>query len=488
MLKHVLLSNLIIAIITLNSSAIAEQLPTRSALSNNTTKELDAAWETLIDGLYRAKDTLEKPQHFPPEASDRVLAEGYRYLFAHLNRAIEFEFRADPLFPEFFRSMDMLRKWTGENPDAMYLKAPIDGQGFYRVTGQAANTKEWKTSKRGIKGPKAPRHVTFQTVSDVPGHTGEMAEMQQCKSQTLDFITGLNLLTDRKGRFDLLIGPERPANYKGNFLLSRKLLACPSNDTSAVKEAKWLAVREIFSDWENEIPLELDIVRLDSAGLSKPPITVEQLTTKLNNIAKEVPNQIRFWNLIMEFPLEVTRDANQDGQRNLPVNGINQPAPPFTAGGVAGAKQIYASGVFDFADDEALVIKITAPIEPHYIGFQLNNLWMEGPDQQNYVSSLSGHQLPIASDGSRYYIIAHHDPGVEGWVSTTGIQHGFFAMRFLFRDDPDQQQLPAAETVLVPLAELKNVLPSDTKLITSEQRLKEISIRQQHIKRRWRGH
>ena len=55
---------------------------------------------------------------------------------------------------------------------------------------------------------------------------------------------------------------------------------------------------------------------------------------------------------------------------------------------------------------------------------------MEGPDQQNYVSSLSGHQLPIASDGSRYYIIAHHDPGVEGWVSTTGIQHGFFAMRF----------------------------------------------------------
>ena len=42
--------------------------------------------------------------------------------------------------------------------------------------------------------------------------------------------------------------------------------------------------------------------------------------------------------------------------------------------------------------------------------------------------------------------------------------------------------------MLVPLAELKNVLPSDTKLITSEQRLEEISIRQKHIKRRWRGH
>ena len=70
--------------------------------------------------------------------------------------------------------------------------------------------------------------------------------MQQCKSQTLDFITGLNLLTDRKGRFDLLIGPERPANYKGNFLLSRKLLACPSNDTSAVKSKMAGGARNIF--------------------------------------------------------------------------------------------------------------------------------------------------------------------------------------------------------------------------------------------------
>ena len=145
MLKHILFSNIIIAIIALKSFATEEQLPTKSALYNNTTKRLDAAWETLIDGLYRAKDTLEKPQHFPPEASDRVLAEGYRYLFAHLNRAIEFEFRADPLFPEFFRSMDMLRKWTGENPDAMYLKAPIDGKGFI---GSQAKLPTPKSGKR----------------------------------------------------------------------------------------------------------------------------------------------------------------------------------------------------------------------------------------------------------------------------------------------------------------------------------------------------
>jgi hypothetical protein len=456
-------------------------------LSTETPSKLDDAWQNLIDGLIKAKATLEDPKHYPPAPTDRVMAEGYRYLLGHLNRSIEFEMRADPMFPEFFRSMDMLRKWTGENPDTMYLKAPIDGSGYYKITGTAANTKEWKTSQRGVKGNKAPRLVTFQTVSDVPGHSGELAEMANCKSQTLDFINSLSMSFDRKGRFELLVGPEKPADYKGDFLLSKKLMACKSTKANEVKSAKWLAVREIFSDWENEVPLDMDIVRLDSVGKNRPPITVDQMVEKINYIAEEVPNQIRFWNLVMEFPLEIVRDANRDGTRALPVNDINPPAPPFTAGGVAGAKQIYAAGVFNFADDEALVLKITSPVEPHYIAFQLNNLWMEGPDQQNYVSSLTGHQLPVASDGSRYYIIAHQDPGVQGWVDTTDLKEGFFAMRFVFREDPDTIELPSSEATLVKLSELASVLPADTPKVSAEDRAKEIAVRQAHIKKRWRA-
>lgn len=461
--------------------------PDVDKLSSETPGKLDQAWQNLIDGLNKAKQTLEQPEHYPPSPSDRIMAEGYRYLLGHLNRSIEFEMRADPRFPEFYRSMDMLRKWTGENPDTMYLKAPIDGDHFYKITGQAANTKEWKTSQRGVKGEKAPRLITFQTITDVPGHTGELAEMQQCKSQTLDFINGLNMQVDRKGRFEILIGPEKPDDYRGDFLLSKKLMACQGTKTEAIKTAQWVAVREIFSDWENEIPVIMDIERIDSIGASRPPITVDEVVEKINHIAAEVPNQIRFWNLVMEFPLEIVRDANRDGTRALPVNGINPPAPPFTAGGVAGAKQIYAAGIFDFAEDEALVIKITAPVEPHYIGFQLNNLWMEGPDQQNYVSSLTGHQLPIASDGSRYYIIAHQDPGVQGWVDTTALPYGFFAMRFVFKQDIDTIELPSSEATLVKLSELATVIPQDTPKVSKAQRKAEIAIRQQHIKRRWRN-
>ncbi len=456
-------------------------------LSDETMPTLDNAWQALIDGLIKARETLVLPEHFPPAVSDRGLAEGYRYMLGHLNRSIEFEFRADPQFPEFFRSMNMLRKWTGENPDAMYLKAPIDSTGYYKITAKAANTKEWKTSIRGVKGPKAPRLVTFQTITDVPGHTGELAEMAECKSQTVGFINSFELDVDKKGRFELLIGPKKPEGYKGSFLLSKKLMTCASTKVEAIANARWVAVREIFSDWENEVPLMMDITRLDSIGKSRPPITVEQVAEKIHYIAEEIPNQVRFWNLLMEFPLEMARDANNDGKRNLAVNGIFDPELPFTAGGVAGAQQIYSSGIFELEDDEALVIKITSPVEPYYIAIQLNNLWMEGPDQQNYTSSLTGHQLPVASDGSRYFIISKQDPGVQGWVATTGIKKGFHAFRFVFREDFREIELPTTAAYLVKLNDLASILPKDTPIVSEEERRKEIAIRQKHIKLRWRA-
>ena len=451
-------------------------------------RQLDASWQTLIQGLQQAQRGLTDPAAFPPEPTDRNLAEGYRYLLAHLGRMIEMEMRQDPRFPEFFRSMDMLRKWTAENPDAMYLKAPIDSTGLYRVSGSIPDTGEWRSSQRGLPGPKAPRMVTFQTITDVPGSTGELKEMANCKNQTLAYLNSFDLNVEGDGSFEILIGPERPADHEGNFLLSKKTMECPSTGDSAVRHAKFLSVREIFSDWENERTIDMEIVRLDAVGEHRPPVTAAWMSDRLDKIATELPRQIRFWQLLQEYPLEIRGDANGDGRRNLPVNGINPPAPPFTAGGVAGARQLYAAGIFEVAPDEALVVEVTAPVEPHYVGFQLHTLWFEGPDQQNYTSSLSGHQLPVASDGSRYYIIAHRDPGVAGWVDTTGMDWGSFGMRFIFRENPEAGDMPTARAQLVKLEELASVLPADTPRVSPEQRKAEIAVRQSHIKMRWRGH
>lgn len=470
------------ALLILSVSTHAAESPDPKALA-----ALDQSWKTFVQGLGEAQASLVDPQYYPPVASDRNLAEGYRYMLAHISRMIELEMRMDPYYPEFHRSMDMLRKWTAENPDTMYLKAPINSTGFYKITGSVANPQEWKTSERGVKGDKAPRLVTFQTVTDVPGGTGQLKEMAECKSQTLDFINGMSLQLDENNRFEILIGPEKPDNFRGDFLLSRKFMRCAGTGVEGVRDAKWLSVREIFSDWEHETPLDMDIVRVDKVGDSRPPIDSAFVSEKLQKIATELPNQIRFWNYLQEFPMEIHHDTNGDGKRPMPVNGINQPAPPFTAGGVAGAKQYYAAGKYELADDEALVIKVTAPVEPHYVGFQLGTLWFEGPDQQNYVSSLSGHQSPVTKDGSRYYIVSAKDPGLQGWVSTTGFLEGHHAMRFIFRKDPPKEQMPSTEAFHVKLNNLASVLPADIPTVSPEQRKAEIAIRQSHIKRRWRG-
>ena len=447
---------------------------------------MDQAWAQFMHELDAARASLVDPAHFPPEPTARNLAEGHRYLLGHLGRLIEAEMRLDPRFPEFHRSMDMLRKHTGENPDAAYLKAPIDATGSYVVTGRAADTVEWRTSERTHTGPKAPRLVTFQTITGVPGDTGALEEMRTCASQTLGFVSSFELAVDEGGRFEILIAPERPVGHTGAFLPSRRELACPGTGERAVREARYVAVREIFADWENEAPLELDIVRLGAQGESRPPIDPAWMAERLERIARTTKAHIRFWNLLMEGPLEIRRDVNGDGRRALPVNGTNDAAPPFTAAGVAGARQLYAAGIFELADDEALVVRVETPVEPHYIGFQLNNHWMEGPDQQNWTSSLTGHQNPPGPDGARTYVIAHRDPGVAGWVATTGLREGFHAFRFVYREDPAPEELPSIRTTKVAFDALADHLPEGTRRVSAEERRQEIAVRQAHIKRRWR--
>lgn len=458
MLKRILLSSLLTVCVTAAQAS----------------EELDKAWQNFMQGLSEAQQSLSDPRFFLAESDRRNLAEGYRYMLGHINRMIESEMRLDPDYPEFFRSMDMLRKWTGENPDTMYLKAPIRAQGYYRISGVARS--------------QVPTMVTFQTITDVPGSTGELVEMALCKNQTLDFVNSFELDLRTGEAFEILIGPERPKGYKGFFLLTRKNMGCPTTNIETMREATALSVREIFSDWETERPLDMEIVRLDSIGKSRPPIDDNFVAAKLNKIGRELPNQIRFWQLLQDQVLEVNRDINGDGRRNMPYNGINPPAPPFTAGGVAGAQQIYAAGIFDLADDEALIVKVTAPVEPRYMGFQLNNLWFEGPDQQNYVSSLTGHQLAVSSDGSRYYIIAHRDPGLDGWVATTGLKKGTHAMRFIFEKNPSAEQMPSATAKLVKFEDIAQHIPADTPKVSKAQREQQIAIRQSHIKQRWRAH
>ena len=461
-----------------------------SEASQEDEAQLEEGWQGFVDGLEQARGAVRDPWRFAPGPGGRELAEGYRYLLGHVARVIESETVQHPDLPYFQRTVRMLSKWTIDNPDTMYLVAPIDPGGTYRITGRAADTTEWRTGERGRAWPKAPRLVTFQTTTALIGQTGSLEEFGTCRNQTLGAVRHFEIHPDAEGRFEILVSGERPPGYEGLFLPTRARLDCTRRDgettTTADRTAVGVTVRESFSDWDAELPLELEIVREDAPGRPRPPTSPQAMGEALAAIGSEVANQIRFWNDLHELGLEVHGDRNLDGRQNVPRNGMNPPQPPFIAGGTAGAGQLYAAGLFDLRPGEALLVRVESPLEPHYQGFQLANFWGESLDQASYTSSLTAHQLPKAGDGARYYVVSLEDPGVPGWVDTTGLSRGMISMRFVFREAPPEDALPQVTAELTTLAALPEKLPADTPTVTRDERRAEVARREAHIRRRWR--
>lgn len=453
-----------------------------------------AGWERLMASLEEARDGLDSPLAFPPEGTDRNLAEGYRYLLGHLVRVIEGEIMQDPDHPYFQRSVSMLSKWTIDNADTLYLKARIDAHGEYRIRARAADTSEWASGERGRPGPKAPRLVIFQTITELIGQTGDLREMGECRNQTVASLNSFELEIDGQGEFEILLGAERPSGYEGNFLRTRAELACGSSDSADTeeaekvwREARFVSVREIFSDWAAEEALELSIERLDKVVGGRPPPETAEMAERMTRIGERVSNQVWFWNQLHEFGLEVNGDRNLDGERAMPINSLNDPRPPFIAGGVAGARQLYGGGLFELEDDEALVLRVDLRgTDPHYMGFHLSNFWGESLDQATYTTSLTGSQLPAAEDGARYYVVSARDPGLEGWVDTTGHARGSMTLRLVYRKELEEEDLPRVEAVVTSVAGLREHLPATVRTVSAEERRAQVAGRQAHIQRRYR--
>ncbi|MCP4038483.1 MAG: hypothetical protein GY733_16195, partial [bacterium] len=361
---------------------------------------LEHGFRVFIEGLEDARENVRDPWRLAPGPGGRDLAEGYRYLLGHLARIIERETLQHPDLPYFQRSVRMLSKWTIDNPDTLYLTAPISPEGTYRIAGRAADTTEWETGERTRRWPKAPRVVTFQTTTATIGQTGSLEEFATCRNQTLAAVRHFEIDPDEEGRFEILLAPQRPAGHEGLFLPTKAHLDCTDregNRETQERLATQVNVREIFSDWDHEMALELDIVRVDVPAPRRPPTDPSQIGRSLERIGTQLANQIRFWNDLHELGLEVQGDRNFDDRLNFPLNAMNPPAPPFIAGGTAGAGQLYAAGTFVLDADQALIVRVEAPAEPHYQGFQLANLWGESLDQASYISSLTTSQLPRAS-------------------------------------------------------------------------------------------
>ena len=84
------------------------------------------------------------------------------------------------------------------------------------------------------------------------------------------------------------------------------------------------------------------------------------------------------------------------------------------------------------------------------------------------------------------WVIAHKDPGIQNWLDTTGIEKGFIANRWVYSEFPDQADWPKIFAKKISFSEIDAHMPDDMPRVTPEQRKVAISIRQAHVKRRFR--
>ena len=361
--------------------------------TKETQDTLRAAFDDLIGELEAARDTIDDPKYFPPELTRRNLAEGYRYLAGFVHHGIERAFHEDPDFPAFRNALSMFNKSTIENSDAIYFYSPIDGRKTYRVTGRAEDSRHWRGEPRLENAPVAPQYLIFETATGpMAGDTGDLSELvpgYRTGFGTLD-SSSLNVAED--GTFELILGPEKPDGYEGHFICTKKP---PSrrNPDGGDRFADYVSGRQLFYDWENEEPIHLSIECLDRAGGGHPPaLTPERTAGQLRRMGGIIRGQMRFWLEFYDVVLNCNQTHEHDGRPYfMPINAYNTPnaASSDTGGGMS--TNVYAGGIYDLAEDEALYIEATFIGDPVYTSMHLGNMWGESPDYANHQSSLNLH-------------------------------------------------------------------------------------------------
>ncbi|MHA7648456.1 DUF1214 domain-containing protein [Mycobacterium sp. ML4] len=435
---------------------------------------LQAAWADMIDAINRARDHVDSPALHAPPPTEQGLAEGHRYLLGFLFSSIERACLEDPGFPYFRRAIQPQDKATIDNADALYLSARIDGARSYRITGRVADHRHWSGAAR-VSGPVAPQYAVFEAHSIYAGDTGNLMELTPGGRVVTGLLDSTGLAVAADGRFEILCAPERPAGHTGNYIATTK---------DGQVTAQYVIVRSLFHDWANEVSPELRIVQVGQRPAHPAAVDPDTTAGALRRVGELVEHQMRFWNEFYDIVLESNGDKNGDGVTFMPHNALNEPAPANLASGGGQSTNVYSGGVFELEHEEALLVEVTVPVEPAYLGFHLSNVWGESLDYANHITSLNGFQTVTDPDGVRRYVIAHHDPGVPNWLDTAGHRTGFLTVRWTYPAPPGQ--MPTTVVRKIALSEVRERLPPGTATVTAEQRAAQIEIRQEHVARRYR--
>ncbi len=385
------------------------------------------AWSDYLAELGGAEALLDLLEH-PDDPA--LVAEAHKLFFLSLS-AGWFTAFADPDLPDFVPAVSNIHNASSTNPDFIYGAASIDGSGSYRISG---------TRGDGL----------FVLLDLVAGGLGVMDSL----GPSLGAIDFDMLTLGPGGAFDLVLSAERPQDWVGDWW--------PLDPRT-----RTLALRQASYDWGAGRDGRFAIERVDRP-LAPQRRSPEEIAERLAALAAFPKRYAGLW-------LGFVKSQRDKGLWNRLEHD-----DWAGRGGVQG--QHYYQGLFRLEPGQALLLEAELPERVRYWNVQLSDPAWNTIDWVNRQSSLNGGQARIDADGKLRAVVALEDPGVPNWLDPGGWTEGALMLRWT-----EASSGPAPVVTAVPMAALRDHLPTDTPFMSVEER--QDSLRQRRrgaqLRRRW---
>ncbi len=326
--------------------------------------------------------------------SEADIALAHRAALHILEGGLASMFECDPAHPQFRRIVSPWRKFTGDNPDAIYWDAPISHEHAYVVRGSVDDAV----------------YVSFTI--EMGTADGSMARA------TGGVINDVDFDVDDTGRFEIHFGGERRERnwlplepgasrittrhyYEGGIYADGGAAAADPGRNPALQIARVGAAdpAPTATDASVAAGIRRVIGFMRSRTLDQPPMASNP---DLPPFVSLVPNQ---------FP------------------------KPVTPGdfGLAAFDAAYSMAPFVIGPDQALVVRGRWP-ECRCANVVLWNRHQQTYDYTTRQVSLNRAQTKLETDGSFRIVLAPRDPGVPNWIDTEGWPFGIVFWRFMLPD------------------------------------------------------
>ena len=324
--------------------------------------------------------------------------EGMRWLLRAVAMSVEVAADANPRRPYFQRMDTLVRKVGGDNPDAEYEFAAIDGQYDYKITGNIGSVRYLGFTFNAGQGTTTRRQFAY--LSD----------------KTLEL--------DQDGNFTLILSQE-PINTSGQWIQI-------PDDASGILVRQYIAYRK-----KEELPtLNIDVL---GSPIQFSPVTDQEIADAIISTSYAFLSLTTLHHRVLPELMEETNVFIKATSDNL-------------GGAISGNDNLYMIGSYQLEDDEALIMLVQPP-KTRYWNIALESRWHETADYLHRPTSMTLDEVNYNEDGSVEFIVAHKDPGHPNWLDTSGHNFGFITLRWLDAMDED---VPMPELQVINWSDLVN--------------------------------